>query len=812
MSVPVVGCRRVSPADAPYQDVEAASRWNKFGQWPCSWISLPEAAARPLVAAYRCRFTLAEAATWRLHVTADERYELYVDGVRVGRGPERGDDENWFFETYEIAWPAGAHQLVARVWSLGPQSPFAQASVRHGLLVAGDGPHDALIGTGVAVWEGRRLGGQAFTGPEITWGTGAQETVTAAAFDWGFEHGAGDGWGGVATVEPGFARLPFMDWAPKMIHLLRPGTLPAMRSAPAPAPVVRHLDAAAAGAESAPVLAAQDLAAERRAWQDWLAGGRLVIPPRTVRRAILDLEDYRCAYPAVTVSGGRDARLSLRWAEGLYDPVEGAGKGNRDQIEGKLFKGAGDTFLPDGGAGRAFAPLWWRAGRYVELRVETAGDALTLDRLDVEETGYPLVPAAEFAAADPRLAAAQPPMLRVMQMCMHETYMDCPYYEQMMYIGDTRLEVLTTYVLTADDRLPRKALRMFDASRRSTTSGLTASRWPVRMNQVIPPFSLWWLGMVHDYAQWRGDAEFVRSLMPGVRGVLDVYEGWIGGDGLLGPAPGWLFTDWTLGWRSWQPPHAPTAGMPPGADREPNGILNWQLVYILDRVAELEAWLGEPEHAARCRRRAGELARATDAAFWDEARGLYADTQEKNRFSEHAQCLALLSNRLPAARLAPLRRGLLNDPDLERVTVYFAHYLFEACRVLDATDTLLERMALWFGLGAQGFRTTPEEPEPARSDCHAWGAHPLYHYHASILGVRPADFGFRSVAVEPRLGPLAWARGCTPHPCGLVETEFRRTATGATAWQVTLPEGVGGRLRLNGGDLPLHGGRQSGTT
>ena len=37
-------------------------------------------------------------------------------------------------------------------------------------------------------------------------------------------------------------------------------------------------------------------------------------------------------------------------------------------------------------------------------------------------------------------------------MCAHETYMDCPYYEQMMYVGDTRLEVLTTYAISRDDR------------------------------------------------------------------------------------------------------------------------------------------------------------------------------------------------------------------------------------------------------------------------------------------------------------------------------------------------------------------------
>ena len=48
----------------------------------------------------------------------------------------------------------------------------------------------------------------------------------------------------------------------------------------------------------------------------------------------------------------------------------------------------------------------------------------------------------------------------------------------------------------------RKAIEMFDQSRMA--NGLTQSRYPSRVRQIIPPFSLWWVGMVYDYALWRG--------------------------------------------------------------------------------------------------------------------------------------------------------------------------------------------------------------------------------------------------------------------------------------------------------------------
>jgi len=39
-----------------------------------------------------------------------------------------------------------------------------------------------------------------------------------------------------------------------------------------------------------------------------------------------------------------------------------------------------------------------------------------------------------------------------------ETYMDCPYYEQLQFIMDTRLQMLFTYAVSRDARLAKKAL------------------------------------------------------------------------------------------------------------------------------------------------------------------------------------------------------------------------------------------------------------------------------------------------------------------------------------------------------------------
>jgi hypothetical protein len=264
------------------------------------------------------------------------------------------------------------------------------------------------------------------------------------------------------------------------------------------------------------------------------------------------------------------------------------------------------------------------------------------------------------------------------------------------------------------------------------------------VQQVIPPFSLWWIGMVHDFAKWRGDRAFVASLMPGVRAVTDAFAACRNKAGLVEAPNGWNYMDWVPGWSD---------GIAPDGDRGVSGVINWQFALILGHVAELEEWVGERELAVRAYRMAGDIGRATTRAFWNARRGLMADDLSLRRYSEHAQCLALLSRQVPE----PLRRrialGLLTDPRMERTTIYFSHYLFETYRGLGRIDALLERMKLWFDLPGMGFRTTLESPEPSRSDCHAWGAHPLYHYFATILGIRPAGVGSPDLVIAPQLGP-----------------------------------------------------------
>jgi len=109
---------------------------------------------------------------------------------------------------------------------------------------------------------------------------------------------------------------------------------------------------------------------------------------------------------------------------------------------------------------------------------------------------------------------------------------------------------------------------------------------------------------------------------------------------------------------------------------------------------------------------------------------------------------------------------------------------------------------------ALGLTTTPETPEPTRSDSHAWSAHPNYGLLATVLGVRPASQGFRTVVIAPALGPLQRAEGRVPHPRGDIDVSVVRVGAKGMRAKVTLPAGVTGMFEWNGRRLPLKAGAQ----
>jgi hypothetical protein len=520
----------------------------------------------------------------------------------------------------------------------------------------------------------------------------------------------------------------------------------------------------------------------------------LTIPARTTARILLDQSHTTNAYPVLWTTGGAGSVVRLSYAEALVDSA--GHKGNRNDIDGRTVRGVDDVFLLDGGSKRRFQTLYWRSFRYIQIDVTTADDPVDVYLYGIF-AAYPFEERGRFASDLPWLADMWRMNWNGARIGAFETYMDTPYWEQLQYIGDTRIQSLISLYVAGDDRLMRQAIEHFDYSR--IPEGLTASRYPSALTQIIPPFSLIYVAMVHDYFMHRDDPAFVRARLAGIRGILDWYARHVDSTGMLGPMPYWNYVDWTNPW---------DRGVPPRADNGHSAAISLLYVYALQRAAELEEGVGVRGAAADYRARAEAVRAAVRARAWDSKRGLFRDAPDTSAYSQQTNVLAILADAVPASAQRALMERVLADTTLTQASYYFTFYVLEALRKAGLGDRYIDRLAPWQAMLKLGLTSAPENPEPTRSDTHAWSAHPNYGLLATVLGVRPSSPGFRTVRIAPALGPLRRAEGRVPHPLGDIYVKLVREGQRGLRAEITLPHGLSGTLQWQGQRRQLHEGRQ----
>jgi alpha-L-rhamnosidase len=373
--------------------------------WTARWIAVPTA-PKTEYGVYHFRKTFELAARperFLVHASGDNRYQLFVNGQRAAWGPARGDLFHWRYETVDIAGflRAGKNVLAAVVWNFGEHAAEAQITLETGFVLQGDGEAERVADTGPS-WKCAR--NEAYTPVVITsgtvrgyWAAGPGDRVNAAAHPWGWASPDFDdsAWTRAAVVGPAAGREA------RDVHsrwMLVPRTIPTMEERAAQALTIRK--------------------------------GSLVNAAHSKTTVLYDQGYLTTAYPELTVSGGKGAVVRMRYAEALFktSPRE---KGNRNEIEGKEFIGNYDEFVLDGGPRRVFRPLWWRCYRYLQLEIEAGDEPVTVEGIAATATGFPFVRKAKFDAGVGELNQILDVGWRTARLCAHETYMDCPYYEQL---------------------------------------------------------------------------------------------------------------------------------------------------------------------------------------------------------------------------------------------------------------------------------------------------------------------------------------------------------------------------------------------
>jgi hypothetical protein len=759
--------------------------------WHASWTTHPTAPLRePVVLHFRHTLTLAAVpASYVVRVSADNRFVLFVNGHRVGDGPARGDVAHWRYERFDLAplLQPGQNLVTATVWNFGVYAPIAQMTDRTAFLLESEATGADAISTPegwlVEVEPGQRPVPRVPEKVLEYMASGTGEEIDAARYDWSWNTPSASGASWVPAVSPfredilpGVEKAHSADITGDNPWGLIPDSLPPMEYSPTSAGDAVRADST-------------DLRS--------FPSSAVTLPAGSHVHILLDRKTLTTAYPHLTVSGGKGAQIRLVYTEALYDKDDH--KGDRDEVGDRVAHGITDSFLPDGGAHRTFEPLWWRTWRYLDLDIQTATEPLQLESLTAAFTAYPFEERAKFESSESDLDKVWEISWRTARLDAHETYMDTPYWEQLQYVGDTRIQALISYTVANDDRLARQALQAFDWSR--VPEGVTHSRYPSQLSQFIPTFSLLYVGMVHDYWMYRPDPAPARALLPGTRTVMEWFLRQENPDGLLHAMPWWSFVDWVS-----------SGEIPTYDSHDESCATTLEYLGALGEGADLEKALGDPVVATRYQTRAASVREGLYKKCWSASRNLIADNSDLKNFSQQSNILAVLYDVIPKDRqkevlfkMLAINPGDIPADGVLSASYYFRFYLARALEHAGMAGEYLQSIGPWRKLLPLHFSTWPEIPGNTRSDSHAWTSHPIYDLLTLVAGIEPASPGFATVRIAPHMGTMLALRATYPHPDGDIKVEYHPKGAGLDA-TITLPGKLTGTFVFDNKSWPLKPG------
>ncbi len=469
-------------------------------------------------------------------------------------------------------------------------------------------------------------------------------------------------------------------------------------------------------------------------------------------------------------------KIKLTYAECYVFEEDGQEiKRDRSDTNG-VINGDYDVIEVDGE--KWFETFWFRTFRYIKAE----GD-VEIEKIIVAETGYPLNVDNNYDFGNNDDNKLWEICVNTLKCCMHETYEDCPYYEQLQYAMDTYLQMLFTMKLTDDCRLVKNGINDFASS--LTVGDISQSRFPSAVPQYITGFSLFFIYMLDGLERGRGEHKFIKKYLGTVENILSTFETYKRQDGLIGKNQYWNFIDWAEGWEEGH-------GVPKSEPGDALTVYNLMYACALMVAARLNKIYGRDCIAKEYLDEAQRIKALVKETCYDDNMGLYADTDRKETFSQHAQIWAVLCelDDLETGRQL-MEKSFSLKAQGGFAYAYFVYRALQKVGMYEHTEKIMDGYRELMKLNCT---TIPEIPTNPRSECHGWGAAMIYEFTTVVLGVNDSEDG---ILIEPYTAGRNYAKGkvCTKHGFVFVdwkieEGEFKInvSAEDDTALKIVLPD------------------------
>ena len=497
----------------------------------------------------------------------------------------------------------------------------------------------------------------------------------------------------------------------------------------------------------------------------------------------LDAGKYTTAYPEFTFKGKEGGLIRFTYAE-CYCNENGSKLGlDRSGTEG-VIRGVYDEVVLTGEE-QKFIPYFYKAFRFIKAEYPE-GTVFEADNQIYSPYFYPVEGSGSYCSDSETENRMWEVSVNTLKCCTHETFVDCPYYEQCQYDMDTTLEATFMMRLTNDYSMPRKAV--YDLARSQQPDGMLAAHYPAWRIQVIPTFSLFWILLLSEYVMNSGDTGCLGELLPYAERILSAFRMLKNEKGLVKATPYWHYTDWVDGWNG---------GVPPEGRKKPLTVTSMMLAYALKKAAELCEIAGRGALATEYVAEYKETVKAIEENCYDGEMHFYSDTPGGRTYSEHTAVWAVLSE----CKTGEDAKQLLIrsfEGNYSRASFSFSFYTFRALEKTGLYTRYAERIFDgWRKMLDMGCTTWGENPGNPRSECHAWSSAPIYEYSAVFLGVKPTLPGYRKFVVRPQIEMADNVRGSVPTPYGEIEVSLQKI-DGALKFRVRKPIETEGLFEICG--------------
>jgi hypothetical protein len=414
------------------------------------------------------------------------------------------------------------------------------------------------------------------------------------------------------------------------------------------------------------------------------------------------------------------------------------------------------------------------------------------------------------------------------ELCMSDTYIDCPGYEQVFWVNDAKVTSEVNLVNFGEYGFDYRCLELVAESLSDDykrfirgdkaykeNKHLTIAAFGTYVYGGFPLASFHWGLGVCDYYLYSGDREGSEKLYPSLKKMLANCENMMSSRGLFAMEGAWNLIEWAQN------------DLFPCGELTANSALLSKLYKSCARLAED---FGEADFAKECTEKSRAIAEAINKYCWCEELGGYVDTvrdeyayelylkffrenglqaedfesfKSYTRISEQSNVIcytcdcvaedkkarvkALLSDILKddykTLHSQPIENILKKDrkiSDIVRMgTPFLLYYFFKALASFGEYEGIIKLILRSYGYMIECGTNTcwetffnPGADEWTRSICHGWAASPAIYLITEICGIKPQAPGYKKFSFRPNLSGLKRIKAEIPTPNGKIRVEI----------------------------------------